>query len=179
MFFRNLRKYFWEDEPATTVQIATNIETPITPKVIDVFPKPLPVINNPGASISMKKSPYKNDVVKTRLVHDDEALIYKLRLALAKTKMDLNNIKKNVEYAQTKQNELPTIRSATNTPGQVSSVKVIKKGFGNRELPVIRSADNVPSTLPLIRSATNLPRRRLISTKPINSLNFLASRMKY
>ena len=92
----------------------------------------------------------------------------RLRLSLARTKI-LGKVNKN----------LPIIRSATNVPS-LNSYEPTKnrRRFGNN-LQVIRSSeDDLTDELPVIRSATNVPRSKIIVTKPLNSLSFLASRMR-
>ena len=73
---------------------------------------------------------------------------------------------------------LPTIRSATNVPGHNTIITNLSTRLVRNNLPNIRPSENVPEeNFPVIRSATNVPRSRVLSIKPLNALNFLASRM--
>ena len=75
--------------------------------------------------------------------------------------------------------DLPIIRSATNVPELKLDSRVTNERMLRNSLPIIRSSEDLSSgSLPVIRSATNVPRSKVIVTKPINSLNFLASRMR-
>ena len=87
------------------------------------------------------------------------------RLGLAKTKL---------RESETIRDDIPTIRSATNIPRHNFPKNAIRSRLIKNDLPIIRSADNVNENLPLIRS----DRSRLLSIRPFNSLNFLASRIR-
>ena len=92
----------------------------------------------------------------------------RLRLALAKTKIQ-GRFSHN----------LPIIRSATNVPELKLDNSVTNRRMFSNDLPIIRSSEDLSTdSLPVIRSATNVPRSKVIVTKPLNSLNFLASRMR-
>ena len=74
--------------------------------------------------------------------------------------------------------DLPTIRSATNVPGHNPLTTSLHTPLVRNNLPIIRPSENTSEeNLSVIRSATNVPTSRVRSIKPLNALNFLASRM--
>ena len=129
------------------------------PHNIKILPN-IPSANNPqDLTLKIKTNSYPSHEI------DD---MTRLCLALARTKF-LGKINQ----------DLPIIRSATNTPGPKSTRATKYRKMLRNNLPIFRSSEIVQEeTLPVIRSATNVPRSKLFMTKPINSLNFLASRMR-
>ena len=139
---------FFDDEQHANIKEDENTKLDSKPDHIEILPN-IPLANSPYLSNEM----------------DD---LTRLRLALARTKF-LGKI--NLD--------LPTIRSATNTPSLKLTKATLNKGTLRNSLPIIRSSGAVQeNNLPVIRSSTNVPRSKVIITKPMNSLNFLASRMR-
>ena len=155
---RNLRNYFFENEKLTKINVKDNTEDVWKPTTVKILPKRLPVEHPPEYSTSIQR-----DLDETERLAD----INEFRLELAKTKL-----------LPKKAYDLPTIRSATNVPKQSLAKNAIGASLTRSELPIIRSADNVPLNVPVLRSETNIPRRKFFSISPINSLAFLASRMR-
>ena len=151
-----MRFFFVADEPDATIKIDENNSEPTDIKIISENPS----LNKlQDLSIELKKKSYLNDGL------DD---MNRLRLALARTKIQ-GRFSHN----------LPIIRSATNVPELKLDSSVTNRRMFRNNLPIIRSSEDLSTdSLPVIRSASNVPRSKVIVTKPLNSLNFLASRMR-
>lgn len=146
-----MRNYFWNDSPE-----ASSIS--IKPIIATESQELLPIVNDHGTTINIKRPQNKNDVLLD---------VNNMRLALAEAKL-----------VGRMNGGIPTIRSATNLPGKRPRANRYMGRLMREDIPVIRSAHSESDNFSVIRSATNVPRHRQKAISHVNPLTFLHSRMQ-